>query len=93
MIKLGPSTRKNKKYMAMLENGKIIHFGASDYQQFKDSTGIGAYSNKNHGNKERRRRYFLRHSGVPTKKLALQKELKKSKGNYTAKILSHLYLW
>ena len=22
MIKLGPSTRKNKKYMAMLENGK-----------------------------------------------------------------------
>ena len=29
---------------------RIIHFGASDYEQFKDSTGVGKYTRKNHGN-------------------------------------------
>ena len=70
-----------------------IHFGASDYEQFKDSTGVGKYSSKNHGDSKRRKSYFLRHSGVQFKKDAVKKEVKKSNGKYTAKILSHLFLW
>ena len=70
-----------------------IHFGASDYQQFKDSTKLQAYSKKNHSNKERKRRYYLRHSGVENKRDAIKKELTKSNGSYNAKILSHIYLW
>ena len=92
------STRKNKKYMAIVKDlitnkERKIHFGARNYQQFKDSTNLKQYSSKNHNDHERKRRYYLRHSGVDSKKKAVKKEVRKSKGIYTAKILSHLYLW
>jgi hypothetical protein len=93
VIKIRPSTRKGKKYMATMEDGRTIHFGASDYEQYKDSTGIGKYSSKNHGDSQRRQRYFSRHSGEQFKGRAIEKEFKKSNGKYTAKILSHIYLW
>jgi hypothetical protein len=70
-----------------------IHFGDNRYQQYKDSTGLGVYSSKDHLDPTRRSSYFFRHSGVDTKKEALALELKKSKGKMTAKILSHKYLW
>ena len=93
IISIEPSNRKGKKYMATIQGGRVIHFGASDYDQFKDSTDIGKYSHKNHGDIKRRKSYFLRHSGVQYKGDALKKEIKKSKGKYNAKILSHLFLW
>ena len=37
--------------------------------------------------------YFSRHSGTKNRKKAIQKEKRKSRGNYNAKILSHEYLW
>ena len=44
--------------------------------------------------KKRRDNYFSRHSGgIKNKKKALAKEIRKSKGLYNAKILSHKYLW
>lgn len=86
------STRKDKKYMVKI-HGKTIHFGAKSYQQYKDSTGLGLYSHLDHGDSKRRKAYFMRHSGVPTKGEAVQKELGKSGGKYNAKILSHMYLW
>ena len=46
------STRKGKKYMVMYNNKKI-HFGDSNMDQYKDSTGLGIYSNKNHLDKKR----------------------------------------
>jgi len=92
-ITILPSTRANKKYMAILTNGDKIHFGAKGYEQFKDSTGLGLYSNMDHGNKKRRENYFSRHSaGIKNKNDALKYEWNKSK-RITAKILSHKYLW
>lgn len=86
------STRKGKKYMANVD-GKWIHFGASSYEQFRDSTGLGLYSHKDHNDNKRRFNYFMRHSGVPTKAAAIQKEMDKTGGKFNAKILSHKYLW
>lgn len=87
-----------KKYTAIIKNNKTkkyrkIHFGAKGYEQFKDSTPLKLYTRKNHANKKRRQNYFSRHSGMKNKKKALRKEIKKSKGIYNAKILSHKYLW
>ena len=51
------SNRKEKKYMVIVRNLKtkkerIIHFGARDYQQYRDSTKIKRYASKNHGDKD-----------------------------------------
>jgi hypothetical protein len=96
IVKIQPSTSKNKKYTAIVKNGdktRKIHFGHSDYEQYKDSTKIGKYSYKNHGDKKRREAYFSRHSGVKNKSEAIKKEMNKSNGKLNAKILSHRYLW
>ena len=98
IIYIEVSKRKEKKYMAIVKDlitkkERKIHFGARDYQQFKDSTKLKKYSGKNHGDKERKRRYYLRHSYEENKSDAVKKELKKSDGTYNAKILSHIYLW
>jgi len=71
---------------------RTIHFGGKGYEQFKDSTGLGHYSHVNHGTLKRKKNYFSRHSGEKTKNKAVVKELKKSKGCYNAKILSHTTL-
>ena len=98
IIKIQKSPNKNKKYLAYLKNkrtGKVrkIHFGAHNYQQFKDTTKLKIYAKYNHLDPKRRQNYFSRHSGVRTKREALKKEIKKSNGLYTAKILSHKFLW
>jgi len=87
-----------KKYTAIVRHNKTgkkrtIHFGHTDYQQFKDSTPLGYYSYKNHGTKKRKDAYFSRHSGTKKKGAAIKKEFNNSRGKYTAKILSHIYLW
>ena len=94
-FKRGPNF---KKYTAFLQNKKTkktrkIHFGDKRYQQYKDRTGLGLYSSKNHLTRKRMQRYFLRHSGTRKRKEAIDKEIKKSKGYYNPKILSHIYLW
>jgi len=86
------SSRKNKKYMVEID-GKTIHFGDNRYQHYKDRTSLKLYSHLDHNDKKRRMNYFKRHSGVSTKKQALEKELTLSGGELNAKILSHLYLW
>ena len=86
------SSRKNKKYMAIVDDKKI-HFGDNRFQHYKDRTSLKLYSHLDHNNKKKRMNYFKRHSGVSTKKQALEKELTLSGGKLNAKILSHLYLW
>ncbi len=88
-MEIKKSTRKNKKYMVKYE-GKTYHFGDNRYPQFKDSTGLGLYSHLDHGDKERRRKYFKRHSGVETKKEAVEKERQLG---MSAKLLAHMFLW
>jgi hypothetical protein len=61
------SNTKNKKYDAVLINKatkkiKRVPFGDSNYSQFKDSTGLGLYSSKNHNDTERRKLYRIRHA-------------------------------
>lgn len=59
------SKRKGKKYDAIVfENNKTryIPFGALGYQQYRDRTGLGLYSSLDHNDKDRKRRYRLRHA-------------------------------
>ena len=87
-----------KKYKVVVQHKKTkktrtINFGDNRYQQYKDLVKPPRYSSKNHLDPKRRRNYFSRHSGIPTKTAALIKEIRKSKGKFTPKILSHKYLW
>ena len=99
VVNIYKSTKKGKKYKAVVKNKKtrrtrLLHFGGLGYEQFKDSTGLGLYTHLNHGDPKRRRNYFGRHSnGNTTKRKALNYEIKKSKGLYTPRLLSHKYLW
>ena len=74
------SKAKNKKYSVyVLKDGKkkLIHFGDKRYGQFKDK--LGHYSDLDHGDKERRKRYYSRHGKATSKD--------------TAKYWSHKILW
>lgn len=87
-----------KKYTAFIKNKETrkvrkLHFGDRRYPQYKDRTPLKLYKNKNHGTQKRMRNYFSRHSGTSNRKSAIDKEIQKSKGHYTPKILSHVYLW
>ena len=87
-----------KKYTAIVKNKKTkktrkIHFGDRRYQQYKDRTPLKLYRKKNHNTRKRMQNYFSRHSGTKKRGKAIKKEKRKSKGKYTAKILSHIYLW
>jgi glutaredoxin len=87
-----------KKYTAYIKNKKTkktrkIHFGDRRYQQYKDRTPLKLYKHKNHGSRKRMRNYFNRHSGTKIRKRAIKREKRKSGKHYTAKILSHIYLW
>ena len=80
------SNTKNKKYDAILINKttkkeKRIPFGDSRYQQYKDTTGLKLFSNKDHGDSIRRNSYRKRHSG----------EIQTDK--YSAGYFSMNYLW
>ena len=97
IVQIRRSNKKDKKYMATVKGAsgseRTIHFGARDYQQYKDSTKLGLYRTKNHGDSKRRSNYFKRHSGTSRKSAAIRKEFRKSHGKYNAKIRSHKYLW
>jgi len=67
-IKFVKSDKAGKKYTAILKNKntggeKRVHFGDSTLPQYRDSTGVGAWSHKDTNDKERRRLYHLRHKG------------------------------
>jgi hypothetical protein len=74
------SKAKNKKYSVyIMKDGKkkLIHFGDSRHQQFKDK--LGEYSNLDHNDKKRRDLYYKRHGKATSKD--------------SAKYFSHKYLW
>ena len=49
-ITISKSTRAGKKYMAAIEGGATVHFGATGYQDFTQ-----------HGDEERKASYLARH--------------------------------
>lgn len=73
------ATQRFKKYKATLDTGEVIYFGDSRYGQYKDTTGLGLYSHKDHLDKKRKQSYYARHG-----KKAIP---------YSAKWFSHRYLW
>jgi|TARA_R110000868_G_scaffold404537_1_gene682822 hypothetical protein len=70
MVKVGrfdytKSTKPEKKLMVIVEkDGKkrTIHFGARSMGHFKDKTGI--WKSKDHGDKDRRKSFRARMSGI-----------------------------
>ena len=88
MVEFKKSTRKGKKYMVRTPKGKLIHFGASDMEQYKDSTGLGLYSHKDHGDKKRRKSYLARAKGIKDKNGNLTWKDKESANYYSVH-----YLW
>ena len=56
----------NKKYKVVINfkdgRRKTVQFGAKGYEHFKDSTPLKLYSNKNHGDSQRRKSYRARHA-------------------------------
>lgn len=92
-IEFKKSKNPEKKYSAILLNKvtgrqKIVHFGARGYEHYKDSTGLGLYSAYDHKDRERRRRYLLRHHGTDNRAVALAETPKYSPNWFATK-----YLW
>ena len=57
LLSVKKSTRKDKKWMAEFDTGKIIHFGHSDYSDYTM-----------HKDKDRKERYRARHASGKTAK-------------------------
>lgn len=59
---------KNKKYRAILKNGRTVEFGAKGYQHYKDqvpkSLGGGLYTAYDHLDEKRRQLYRIRHRAI-----------------------------
>lgn len=88
-FQLGPN---NKKYTAILPNGKKVHFGDKSYQQYKDQVpknlGGGLWSKSNHLDPVRRKNYRTRHSGM------LCKDKSRCIDNkYSPAWFSYYFLW
>lgn len=82
------STRKNNKYMVLTPNNKWVHFGHKKYEHYKDTTGLKLYSNLDHNDKERKKRYLARATKIKNKSGQLTKDDKESSNYY-----SITYLW
>ena len=74
------SSKKAKKYKATFPDGTVVHFGAASYPQFKEGTGLGLFSHKDHADPARLENFRKRHG-------CAQKPKK------TAGYLSCKYLW
>jgi hypothetical protein len=76
MVKVGrynyeKSTRKDKKLMVRVK-GKLIHFGFTGMEHFKDKTGI--WKSLDHGDKKRRKNFLTRSAGIRGKDGKLTKD-------------------
>ena len=84
-IKFRKSNKPEKKYTAVLKNKstgreKNVHFGSSKYEHYKDSTGLGKWSHKDHNDANRRKRFRQRFNRLKNKK-------------WTPAFFSWNYLW
>lgn len=65
LLSFEKSPVKNKKYRAKVlvkkDVIKNVDFGDSRYEHYKDSTGLGLWSHKDHNDSNRRRLFRARH--------------------------------
>ncbi len=87
-MKFEKSKVKNKKYSVITPKGKKINFGDKRYSQFKDTTGLGLYSDLDHNDKKRKKNYCKRSGNIKDKKGDLTKNDKESPNYY-----ARTYLW
>lgn len=64
-IKFEKSNRKNNKYIAILKNKKTnkivkVYFGNPNYQQYRDTTGLKLFSDKDHYDTKRQNSFKAR---------------------------------
>lgn len=78
-VRIFESYRRDKKYVAILPNGKAVHFGQRGYQQYEDRTPLKLYSDLDHHDEKRRETYYKRHA--------------KDYPKYSADWFSKKYLW
>jgi hypothetical protein len=79
------SNRKNKKYMVLNDNNKIVHFGDKRYEQFKDNVGL--YKKLNHNDKKRQKNYCKRSAFIRDKNGNLTKNNIDSANYWSRKLL------
>lgn len=84
-LKFKKSEKADKKYTAILRNKKTgqtkqVHFGSSKYEHWKDTTGLGEFSHKNHNDAQRRKHFRARMGDFAKKK-------------YSPAYFSYHYLW
>ncbi len=89
MVKVGKydyqkSTRKDKKLMVVVD-GKTIHFGNPNYQQYKDKTGL--WKSLDHLDLKRRKNYLARAKGIRNKEGKLTKDIPTSPNYHAIRIL------
>ena len=85
LVRFEKSKTSFKKYDAILMNKKTgmlqrVPFGDNRYPQYKDKVPLGLYRKSDHNDKERRRRYRLRHAG-------------EDKNKFSSGYFSWKYLW
>ena len=78
-VRIEVSRRKDKKYDAILPDGRRVPFGDKRYEQWKDTTPLKAFSHLDHGDPKRRASYFARHGRDAEK--------------HSAKYFASKYLW
>ena len=81
------SANKNKKY-STIYNGKTINFGDNRAEQYRDTTGLGLYTSKDHLDPVRRKSYLARAKGIKNAKGELTWKMKSSPNYYSVR-----YLW
>jgi hypothetical protein len=59
MFSFRKSTKKFKKYDAIMSDGSIVSFGDTRFEHFKDKA-LGLYKDLDHNDKERRKRFKQR---------------------------------
>ena len=67
LLEILPPTQKGKKYAAHVfipstGSTKIVNFGSSSYQQYKDRTPLQLWKHLDHNDKKRRDSYRKRHT-------------------------------
>lgn len=68
-------TPDSKKYSVIVNNGKkLIHFGARKYQHYKDQTDQKEWSELDHNDDKRRKKYRDRHGAIKLKNGELAKD-------------------
>ena len=64
-MKVEVSKQKHKMYVAILDDGRKVHFGDKRYPHFKDRTLLKAFKHLDYGDEKRRKSFHARFKHSP----------------------------